>query len=781
MIMDKNIVLLLLIDGLRHDYLNPLDSPFLYSLGELNIAGIVRETFAFELRPAFFAGLQPEDCDIAHMFYYNPVDSPFRSIDITHKDRSIISRAVRAEAERRGYNLVKHIGTPAEIPLELLKYFDFSEKYHTTDPSGIIGHKTLFDYLRNDGKRWLWIAYPEGPGTTKGVLEQFLSSLNPDLDFIYLHFSELDWVGHEFGPFSKEQKATLREIDQAVMELFKKVNQSFSQVRSIIFGDHGQVEIRKYIDIEAMLKETGLEIEKDYICFLDSTQARFWFLSEVAKRRVKELLASVSEGRILTNDDYKRLHFSFKHNKFGDLIFVVNDGIGIFPNYFQRSKPCKGLHGYLPDVTGNWANLIITGCGISKSIDYPITLVDIFPTLLELLDYQRPVSIQAKSIFERFDLKISQYKYKASIVIPTYNRIDILKKTIAAIEDQTYPKEDFELIVVNDGSSDSSQYFLEKYNKITKLNFKCFNISNSGPAAARNVGIRNALGGIIILLGDDILTSPNFIENHLVFHSEWPQFSNTCLGSTEWAKNIDMNTFLELITSKEGGQQFNYDLILKQDQENIGYCFFWSSNISFKRLFCLTHGLFNENIFKHAMWEDIELGYRLEKIGLTLHFRENCKGYHDHQVDFEGFAERQRMVGWYSHDLFRSGIPIGYSCRGYEKDRLHSKKALYDIINAVKTFERNCQESDFSILKRVYNHSLYYAAMVGYKERDNDLKEVADGIIALMYNLSLADEQIREKDQLLTECNSKIQSFLNSWSWKITSPLRWILRMAKGK
>jgi len=295
------------------------------------------------------------------------------------------------------------------------------------------------------------------------------------------------------------------------------------------------------------------------------------------------------------------------------------------------------------------------------------------------------------------------------------------------------------------------------------------------------VGIKNALGRIIILIGDDILISSNFIENHIMFHSEWPHCSDACIGLIEWAKHIEMNTFLELITSKDGGQQFSYDLISKQDPENIGYRFFWSSNISFKRLFCLTHGLFNENIFKHAMWEDIELGYRLENIGLLLHFRENCKGYHDHQIDFEGFAERQRMVGWYSPDLFRLGIPVGYSCRDYEKDRLYSKKALYGIINAVKTFEKNCKPSDLLILKRVYNNGLYYAAMFGYKERENNLNEETDGITTLMYNLSLADEQIRQKDQLLTECNSQIKSFLNSWSWKITAPLRRLLGLLKGQ
>src|SRR4030067_1078937 len=252
--MEKTVVLLILVDGLRHDYINPVDSPFMHSLGEMNIKGIIRETFAFELRPAFFAGLQPEECGVANMYYYNPEESPFRNIDTRHNDRDKISKELREEAAKRGYSLVKHNGGCAEIPLHLLKYFDFSEKYNTSDPSAIEGYKTVFDYMRHDGKKWIWIGYPDGPGTTQGVMEQFQKRITADLDFIYLHFSELDWAGHECGPHSQGQKKTLKEIDEAIKEVYKKLNQTSPGVRGIIFGDHGQVEIKRNIDIETMLR-----------------------------------------------------------------------------------------------------------------------------------------------------------------------------------------------------------------------------------------------------------------------------------------------------------------------------------------------------------------------------------------------------------------------------------------------------------------------------------------------------------------------------------------------
>lgn len=299
---------------------------------------------------------------------------------------------------------------------------------------------------------------------------------------------------------------------------------------------------------------------------------------------------------------------------------------------------------------------------------------------------------------------------------------------------------------MNDGSTDGTKGFLEEYQKKTKLNFKHFNQRNAGPSAARNLGIKNAEGHTIILIGDDMIMGPKFIENHINFHRVNPQLSHACLGFIDWSKDIEISPFMKLITSKEGGQQFNYDYVEKQDPENIGYTVFWSSNVSFKRLFCVTHGLFNDKVFKHAMWEDIELGYRLEKAGLILHFRKDYKVYHEHKINFERFAERQRMVGWYSHDLSHLGIPSEYSCGGHERDMLYSKDALKDIVKAVKEYELENKKNDLPLMNKIYNSALYYAALVGYKEREEKLKRKVGGIVALLYNLLLKKEQIHSKD-----------------------------------
>lgn len=777
----KKTVLLILIDGLRHDYINPSDSPFLNSLADLNIDGAVRETFAFELRPAFFAGLQPDECGVGNMYFYNPENSPFRNIDISSGDRNIISTDLRKEAETSGYSLVMHHGGCAEIPINLLKYFDFSEKYKTSELGALGEHKTLFDHLRANNKKWLWIGYPGGPGAAPEILDELETKIQGDEDFIYLHFSELDWAGHEEGPHSEKQREVLKKIDSSVSEVFKKLNSAFSEVRSIVFGDHGQVEIKKHLDIEKMLSKTGLQIEKDYLYFLDSTQARFWFFNDNARNVITQLLKQIPEGRILTENDINELHFNFHDRRFGDLIFTVNDGIGIFPNFFQHSNPCRGLHGYLPDVTGNLAKLIIAGLGIKKTISETVEMVGIFPTLLDLLEIEKPAESKAKSVITPFSAEKKEDKYKISLIMPTYNRLDILKESLSRIEKQALPKEDFNLIIADDGSSDGTKEFLEEYSKHAPVNFKFFCSDHSGPASARNTALANAEGKIILSVGDDMLMDEDFVQNHLRFHEEYPHAGHACLGMVEWAKDIGITPLMKFITG-EGGEQFGYAGLDRKDIDKLGYEYFWSSNISFKRLLPLTYGLFNDKIFRHAMWEDIELGHRLADAGLVIHFRKKFVLYHKHSVTFSEFAERQRMVGWYSKDVKELGVDIAYSFEGADSEKTYSKRAYEEMTKAINEYESSGKEIDTEELNILYRNALNYAPLAGFMERENKLSKDKGAIVSLLLELLKTETKLSDSEKELYRVSTKsaeqgkqLDEIYDSKRWKLTAPLGWLI------
>ncbi|MBI5079291.1 glycosyltransferase family 2 protein [Candidatus Wolfebacteria bacterium] len=95
-----------------------------------------------------------------------------------------------------------------------------------------------------------------------------------------------------------------------------------------------------------------------------------------------------------------------------------------------------------------------------------------------------------------------------SVIIPVYNAEKFLEKSIESVINQTY--QNFELILINDGSVDNSGAICNKYALIDKR-IKVISRENSGPAASRNVGVRNAIGDFVFFLdADDFIDRKTF-------------------------------------------------------------------------------------------------------------------------------------------------------------------------------------------------------------------------------------------------------------------------------
>jgi GT2 family glycosyltransferase len=111
---------------------------------------------------------------------------------------------------------------------------------------------------------------------------------------------------------------------------------------------------------------------------------------------------------------------------------------------------------------------------------------------------------------------------KASIVVATYNRKDKLEKCLNALANQTYPKDDYEIIIVDDGSTDGTYEFLKEKQKEIK-NLRIFRQNNKGPASARNLGVKNAKGEVIFFTDDDVIVPNNWIEEFLKVFEKYPE------------------------------------------------------------------------------------------------------------------------------------------------------------------------------------------------------------------------------------------------------------------
>ncbi len=108
---------------------------------------------------------------------------------------------------------------------------------------------------------------------------------------------------------------------------------------------------------------------------------------------------------------------------------------------------------------------------------------------------------------------------KVSVIVATYNRKDKLPRCLYALENQDYPVKDYEILVVDNGSTDGTYEFLENRKRGIR-NLRVSRQYKRGPAAARNMGIKNAKGEIIFFTDDDVIVPRNWIKALLVVFSK---------------------------------------------------------------------------------------------------------------------------------------------------------------------------------------------------------------------------------------------------------------------
>ena len=100
-----------------------------------------------------------------------------------------------------------------------------------------------------------------------------------------------------------------------------------------------------------------------------------------------------------------------------------------------------------------------------------------------------------------------------SVVIPTYNRASLLLKLLDSLTKQTYPFDHFEVIVVDDGSTDETEQVVRKFAESAPFSVVYLRQKRKGPAAARNLGIRHSQGEIIAFADSDVTVVEGWIEN----------------------------------------------------------------------------------------------------------------------------------------------------------------------------------------------------------------------------------------------------------------------------
>jgi glycosyltransferase involved in cell wall biosynthesis len=244
--------------------------------------------------------------------------------------------------------------------------------------------------------------------------------------------------------------------------------------------------------------------------------------------------------------------------------------------------------------------------------------------------------------------------------MPCYNRAHDLIRALRAY-DQQHTREPFELIAVDDGSSDATYDVLASYQpshyqlRIERQE------KNQGPAAARNRGLAQATAPLVLFVGDDILPDRDFVRAHLTAHRCNPDPKVAILGKVIWGQDLPINTLMTHIDGL-GAQQFSYHYL--QDGQIYDFRHLYTANISLKTSFLKSVDKWFDTDFQYAAFEDIELSYRLSQQGLRILYSRSPLGYHYHYHNIWTFSTRQYRAGLMACVVIRKHPALGEIIKG---------------------------------------------------------------------------------------------------------------------
>ncbi len=308
--------------------------------------------------PSILSGRWPAEHRNWSYFVYDPKRSPFqvlrplrwlpRSLTSRRIFRRWLSRYMKNRLRFRGYFDLYN------IPFQQISDYDFTEKKSPLQPGGMNRGTNIFDFLQEHRIDY-HVSAPER-GETANLASLIEDVRAERIDFGFLYWPGLDGLLHRVGNCSPEIPVKLRLYEQWIEQLLEIARTHYAELRLYVFSDHGMANCDELLDLKSQIEDLPLQISKDYAVVYDSTMARFWFFNERARREVLHCLERVPQGRVLPEAELRELGAWFPDHYFGELIFLVKEGVLIVPSHMGE-RPIRAMHGYHPQEKHSYAVL----------------------------------------------------------------------------------------------------------------------------------------------------------------------------------------------------------------------------------------------------------------------------------------------------------------------------------------------------------------------------------------------------------------------------------------
>ncbi|MBJ6751579.1 glycosyltransferase [Geomonas anaerohicana] len=388
---------------------------------------------------------------------------------------------------------------------------------------------------------------------------------------------------------------------------------------------------------------------------------------------------------------------------------------------------------------------------------------------------------------------------KVSVVICTHNRAELLRDSIAAVCNQDFPRSEYEVLVVDNNSTDDTRQTTETLQATSPVPIRYIFEARQGLSFARNTGIRNAKGEIVAFVDDDIDAEQGWLRAiceafddktvacaggpiRPVWPGERPQWL-----TRDWEGYLTINEF-------EAAAESGFFR---------GPSYPWGANIAFRRSVFDHVGLFPQNLGrigkKLLSNEELNICRSIEQAGFTIKFAPAAVIHHK-------IAPERLTKQWFWHRSYYQGVSDAIfdrdnSSTKYFRLRDFSTRVFMERVWQTATpFEARC-------IDRMLTGYLYQLISPGESNGHNDFRKLRalkacvlrllklgadlqqthdpekarlaaesasqqNEIAALLQRIDEQEQQIAVQEATIAELDSKVQKLLSSLSWTITAPLR---------
>lgn len=252
-----------------------------------------------------------------------------------------------------------------------------------------------------------------------------------------------------------------------------------------------------------------------------------------------------------------------------------------------------------------------------------------------------------------------------SVVVPTYNRCHLLSNCLRSLNEQTIGISSYEVIVVDDGSTDDTPEVIEEFRRSSKLKLINLRQKNRGPAAARNLGIKSAAGQLVAFTDDDCEVTPDWLKRLVEDFTDDKVAGVGGIGKQKTIGNI--NDYLY------------YEKMLEPSVSNGKVLYLVTANACYRKKILEAVGGFDERI-RFPGGEDPDLSLKILERGYQLRRNPQCIVYHQYPETLQGMF---RM--FYNYGRGRQLIHLKWGEKYFTRPQI---KLLSHLLGVQKVIRR---------------------------------------------------------------------------------------------